>query len=406
MSGNETRFSYEGRGLDYWLRELVADDLRRRDRAATAIQELRFRPPEEVTTSAEAHVHLSAFDAAIRAAIRAPGFDSHGFLTTLVRILTGQTPKHGRTASAQEAFLQSLAASFVFLALDDEILLVPDEIRAMLADPRQRWNAIQVIERLGPRALVFADDLVGQLDASHQRRPFDASDALAAVIRDDADRVRGIVDRLKASEPAVAEGAAGTLYSLGPRAAELAPGCVERLLAIANREGSPARAAAIAALGRVTQGTDMAVDPLLALSRSPENEVRGNAITALGDIGQQPEKVVPRLAEAFEDYREEDPDWTYYSAHERVVRALQEFGEAAIPAVPALTARVLREDDELDKGVIETLRRLGPAAREALPVLERLAEEQGYTAEDFASPEDLDEELDPVAMAIVRIRGR
>lgn len=405
MTGNEARFTYEGRGLDYWLRELVADELRRRDRAATAIQELRFRPPEEVTSSSEAHAHLTAFDAAVRAAIHAPGFDPRGFLTALIRILKGQTPKQARTANAQEAFQQSLAASFVFLALDDEILLAPDEIRTMLADPRQRWNAIQVIERLGPRAHVFADDLIGQLDASHPRRPFDAPDALAAVIGDDADRVRLIVDRLDASEPAVAEGAAGTLYSLGRRAAELVPTSVERLLAIANREGSLARAAAIAALGRVTQGTDVAVDPLLALSRSPENEVRGNALTALGDIGRQPEKVVPRLIEAFEDYQEKDPDWTYYSAHERVVRALQAFGAAAAPAVPALAARILR-DDEPDKGVIETLSRLGPAAREALPELERLAEEQGYTAEDFASPGELDEELDPVAFAVFRIRGR
>lgn len=406
MASNQPHFAYEGHGLDHWLRELVVDDVRRRDKAAQAIQEIRFHPPETVETATRAHAHLEAFDAAVRAVVHAPGFPLQAFVSSLVRILRGPGPEQGRTAHSQEAFMQSLAASFVFLAFGDEILLVPEEIRTMLRDPRQRWNAIQVIERLGPKAQLFADDLVGQLDASTRRRPFDAPDALAAVIRDDASRIRQIVDRLEATEPAVAEGAADTLYSLGLCAAELVPNSVGQLLTIATQADSPVRAAAITALGRVAQGRDVAVDPLLDISVSPDSHVRGAALTALGDIGRQPEKAVPRLIDAFEEYREEDPDWLHYSKHERVVRALQAFGEAAAPAVPALMARVRRREKELDKGVIETLRKLGPAAREALPTLEALAEEEGYTDEDFQSPEELDDDFDFLAIAILRIRGQ
>lgn len=405
MTGEATQFAYRGRRLDHWLPELVSGDERRRIVAAQAIQEIRFHPAEAIETAAGAHAHLASFDVAVREAVRAPGFPCVPFLTALIHILRGPEPQQGRTADAQEAFMQSLAASFVFLALEDEILLVPDEIRAMLRDPRQRWNAIQVIERLGPKAEPFADDLAGQLDASTRRRPFDAPDALAAVIHDDGRRIGQIVERLEAAEPAVAEGAADTLYSLGPRAAEAVPDCVDKLLAIAAREDAPVRTAAITALGRVTRGTDVAIDPLLAVSASQAPQVRGASLTALGDIGRQSEKVVRRLVEAFEDYQEKDPDWLHYSKHERVVRALQAFGVAAAVAVPALMARVRRREEELDKGVIETLGKLGPAAREALPVLETLAEEEGYTDEDFQTPEELDEELDFLGVAILRIRS-
>jgi len=399
MQGNSNEFSCGGRSLTDWLGELVADDRSRRVRAAEAIQQIRFQPSSQEAGPAHGHAHLEAFDAAVRDAMQAPGFDARGFVAAIVRLL-GE-PIRGE--DAQEAFAQSLAASFVFLALRDEILLAPEAIRTMLGDPRQRWNAIQVIERLGPKAEVFADDLVAQIDAGQPRRPFDAPDALAAVIRDDPSRIRAIVGRLDSPEPAVAEGAADVLVSLGRRAAELAPECVEMLASLAQTEDSPIRAAAITAMGRVAQGRDEVVDLLLELSRSADGRVAGAAITALGDVGRRPERVVPRLIDALEDYEERDSDWLHYSAHERVVRALQAFGDAAAPAVPALAARVRRADEELDRGAIETLGRLGPIAESALPILERLAEEEGYTAEDLETPVDLLDE-DFLPRAVVRIR--
>jgi hypothetical protein len=394
--------NHHGRGLDHWLRELVSADPRRRQQAAEAIQAIRFQP---VAPGGDVHAHLEAFDAAVREALHAPGIDPSELLPALIGLLREPERAPGG-GDQQQAFQQSLAASFAFQALGEEILLMPNEIRAMLRDPRQRWNSLQVIQRLGPKAAIFADDLMAQLDAALPRRMFDAPDALAAVIRDDASRVRRIVDRLDHASPAIAEGAADTLYSLGTRAAQLVPATVETLLAIANRGDSPVRAPAVTALGQVTRGTDVAVDALLAFSRSSDNRIRGVAITALGDVGRQPEKVVPRLIEALDDYEETDPDWKYYSAHERVVRALQAFGEAAAPAVPALSARVRRKEDELDRGVIVTLGKLGPAAREALPLLERLAEEEGYGEEDFRLPDELLEDEDFLPLAILRIRGR
>lgn len=168
---------------------------------------------------------------------------------------------------------------------------------------------------------------------------------------------------------------------------------------MSEQEDVAQRAAAAAALGRVTSGTDVALDRLLQLSRDDDMWVRGLAITALGDVARQPERVVPRLIEALDDYDEFDPDWTYSSEHERVTEALKAFGHAAAPALSALVARIRNAEGEADREVIEILGRLGPIAREALPLLEELAREWGYEEDDFA------DDTDYLAAAIASIRA-
>src|SRR5262249_42042076 len=159
------------------------------------------------------------------------------------------------------------------------------------------------------------------------------------------------VERLRAEKPEVAAGAAQTLHYLGERAAELVPESIDALLALADRRDW-ARSC-IWAVGTVARGTDVAIDRLLLLSRDRDNLVQGAALAALGKIGRQPEKLVPRLIESFDDYQEQDPDSFGYSEHELAVRGLQQFGPAAAPAVPTLIHHIHRSDDnELDQGVI------------------------------------------------------
>ena len=191
-----------------------------------------------------------------------------------------------------------------------------------------------------------------------RRRPFDAPDALAAVVRDNSEQIRQLVDRLEAREPAVAEGRRNALFARSPGGRG-----GSRLHRPALGDRHPRRLARSLgghhALGRRQKGRTSPWTRCSPIHQS-RSQSSGAALTALGDIARQPDKVVPRLIEAFEDYQEEDSEWLYYSQHERGPRATS-FGEAAIPAIPALVARVRRED-ELDKGVIETLRKLGPAA--------------------------------------------
>jgi HEAT repeat protein len=442
------RFVRDGHGLGHWLRELVCDDMDRRDRAADILGRMHLDIPDDPAEleGFDPVDRMEAFAAEVRRTLAAPGFDAPAYLAELIvfmreshelwmalteresrrqdrvldrllarlgpeptpegleaigprlrRVICAGCDSNSPAVKMQERVLgQSCAAGTVFRALGDELLLVPDLLLEMLRHDRERYKAAAALVRIGPTGVGFAPELLRRLDASGDRYTFDASQALAAVIRDDPALIRAVVDRLGAEGWGVAWGAADTLGYLGPAARQV-PGCVAALLAMTDHPDR--RVAAIAALGHVTAGTDAAVDRLLALSHDPEMYVRGAALTALGHVGRQPERVVPRLIAAFDDYEEEDPDWTHRSAHERVTDALRAFGPAAAPAVPVLAARVRNPDGDLDRGVVEALGAIGPAAEAALPALRRVAEDLGYTDDQLRDQDD------PLAAAIARVAG-
>lgn len=446
-ASGDGRFTRDGHGLGHWLRELVGDDMGRRDRAAEVLGRMHLDFPDDPAEldKLDGTAHQEEYFAAIRRTLAGPDFDARAYVDRLIVFMRdAQALRMGlyeRESARQNRVLdrllgrlgpepspeglgavgprllramcaacdpkntsedlqgrllnQQVTAAIVFGALGDQLLLVPDRLRDMLRDRHERYKAAEALARIGPAAVGFAPELLGLLDAVGESDRFDAPRALAAVIRDDPALIRTVVDRLP-GPPGVARGAADTLGDLGPAARQV-PGCVDALLVMTGH--ADRRWAAIAALGRVTTGTDVAVDRLLALSRDPEMWVRGVALTALGDVARQPWRVVPRLIEAFDDYEEQDPDWTHRSAHERVVDALRAFGADAAPAVPALTSRVRDPDGELDRGVVETLGAIGPAAGAALPVLRQLALDRRYTEDDLRNP------LDPLAAALVRIGG-
>jgi hypothetical protein len=443
------RFIQNGHGLEHWLGELVCDDMDRRNAAVAALNAMQDVSSEQMLAPGFDYLAFRAETGTeLRRVLSLPDFDAAGFIRRLARLMrqaqtlrmrlwkdensrtdrvldrvaarlkepsltderkhtlnrrmgkvicSGCGPKNESAKVQQMLMNQHMAAIQVFAELGEHLLSAPDVARSMLRDRHESYQPAQVIEKLGPAAAVFADDLFEILDAADDPAGFTLGRALAAVIRDDAGRVRELLRRLDSDRRAVAGGAAWTLHELGRRAAELAPEAVGRLMAHTGAD-DPVRHGAVAALGRVGAGDDAVVRRLLAISREPEMWIRGTALSALGDTKHRPEWVVPRLVEAFDDYREQDPDYTYNSAHERVTYALIEFGPAAAPAVPALVER-LRNDEGMDRGVVRALGAIGPAATAALPALEKLAGEFGY------DDETLNDDVDPLAVAIRAIRG-
>jgi hypothetical protein len=431
------RFKWDGRDLAYWLWEFVGDDIDRRDVATAALNGMQ----DPGSSGLNFVLARESFGEAVRATLAKPQFAAAAFIRKLVRLMRqaqtlrmrlwhdenarvdrvmdklaprleepGLSEERMRTLHKRmgrvicsdgeshrlqgQLLNQSVTGLMLFGELGEHVLKVPDVVREMLKDPQEEHAASDVIRKLGPAAAVFADHLIGVLDAWDHTYGFQPAAALASVIRDDARRVREIVRRLDADRPIVACGAAWVLQEIGPRAAELAPECVWRLLALTNAEGQVGLAA-VGALGRVARENDVAVKRVLEISRSHDVWARGIALTALADMVHRPEWVVPRLVEAFTDYEEPNPDWTYRSRHERVVYALKAFGPAAAPAVPALIERV-RSDEGMDRGAVEALGAIGPAAAAALPVLEAMVE---------PGDEEIPEEMNPLAVAIRRIRG-
>ncbi len=487
--GDDDRFIHEGRGLGFWLRELLCDDTGRRDRAVDVLGRMHCELTQEILAdkSFDTEAHVEVFNAAVRETLDGPDFDAKQYVERLLdfivtaqneqtrltkeenerldRVLdkltarlgpnptreekdeylkrvrrairAGCDEKNERNRRVEELIRQSTMAGLVFGGLREQLLLVPDRVRAMLHETTHAFGVGSVLERMGAAAAPFADDLIALLDAGRCGHHYSFAKTLAAVVGSDPQRVGQVVDRLDSPDKWVSIGAASTLGILGPKVGELAPECVEKLRKLTAAGDLDVRCPAISALGDVTAGTDVAVDWLLELSRDEDGWVKGAAISALGRVARQPQKVVPRLIEAFDDYEEQDPDYTHDSDHELVVKALQAFGAEAAPAVPALVEHIWREPYEnerpqIDAGVVETLGKIGPAAHEALSILEKLAlepreededydEEDDFEEEDFEDEDELDEqediheeedlddedsdEPDFLAVAIARIRG-
>ena len=108
---------------------------------------------------------------------------------------------------------------------------------------------------------------------------------------------------------------------------------------------------------------------IFSISMGDDVRLKSVALRALGTWGSNPERAIPRLIAAFDDYQEFDPDEQYDGSHVVVCAALAAFGPAAAPAVPALIARLERGPGDIDGGVVRTLTAIGPAARAALPDL-------------------------------------
>jgi hypothetical protein len=99
----------------------------------------------------------------------------------------------------------------------------------------------------------------------------------------------------------------------------------------------------------------------------------------LGEIVCCPERVVPRLIELLDEYKEEDEDWEFSG---RVSGALAAFGAAAAPAVPAVLSKI--RPDGVDRRMLELLETIGPPAAAALPKLEEMAAKQNHEFLDRA----------------------
>lgn len=286
-----------------------------------------------------------------------------------------------------------LMALLVMGGLNDAWLAAPDVLRRLWQHRVYDREAYRAVQQLGPRAIAFADELLTMLTAAPDSRQREIASALASVIREDPPRIRTLVQFLDAANPHAQSNALIAITELGQTAREHAPDVVTRLLALTRTERDNVALYATIALGRVTHGTDVAVDRLLELSCAEDLWIKGAALTALGDVGVQPARVVPRLIAAFDDYEEPDPDLTYDSSHQRVADAMTQFGPEAAPAIPAILQRLRPDDDPdtFDQGLVATLRAIGPAARDTLPTLEKLARELGYTRQMLIEDADFDE---------------
>ena len=308
--------------------------------------------------------------------------------------------------------MASLVVGWVIEAAGPALLEAPEALWMLLESRSHAFLGTKALEKIGPPAApLFLDWLMSKFEESDSGW-FNERAALVSVGRDDPRLLGRCMELLVAAADAAGEApaaerrrdatpdrdpdfhrrfygdgkvwsAAGVVVRLGPAVRDspvIGERVVPTLLRVTRSPQPGHRAAAAHAIGYVGKGLDDASIRQLVKRMLEMTEdhpwVAGRAIGALGDLGAEAGRVVPRLVELFDAFPEFDPDENYGGRHARACRALAGFGPAAAPAVPRLVAGLRRElAEDPSEGcpdLVSTLRAIGPAAAEALPLLQQL----------------------------------
>ena len=267
------------------------------------------------------------------------------------------------------------------------------DLEAMRADADARWRTHHLLEAAGPAAgdllpTLYREYLVG----SYERDQSMPATVIAAVGRGSAWLKGRVLDDLEAGHAM----APPLLNLLGQDASD--PRVEAQFLRLVQSDDNGDQRTAFSLITALPDRA-VAVEPLLRATRG-DSYLAGDAILHLRDVAPlEPERVVSRLIELFDDFEEYDPDYSYDGQHERVCHALTTYGPLAAPAVPRI-GQYLRlhldggTDCDWPKDACETIVAIGPGAGALLPMLMELR----------GDDEDLDAETSPLDAAIVMLR--
>jgi hypothetical protein len=123
---------------------------------------------------------------------------------------------------------------------------------------------------------------------------------------------------------------------------------------------------AITGLGEIGKDAEPSIPLLLPWLDSTNTFVtRLVAVTTLGEIGRQPEIVVPALVLALAKPDQTAPAYVG-TFHEATMLALQNYGNAAKPALPQLF-KLAEDPDKMTRAVaVETIKKIDPEPRGTL----------------------------------------
>jgi hypothetical protein len=357
----------------------------------------------------------------VREAVDGPGFPKGEFVRKLMMY---------RMALSRDLRVESLeppgmVSYLVFQSLGTALMAAEDLLAEMMGDETLGRYAREALVRIGPAGKRFVPVLLGELDGlGAVENGFEGAAALAALGRGDADVVAELVKRLAGGSEATKVGAAEVLEEMGEDVAGRGDEIVGLLRGLLRSEATWRDG--LLALASVGRGRSDVAEEVLAWARPREPRwvsvkqgkypkqvdaamrERGVAIDSLRHFVGFPAEVVPVLADAVETFEEYDSDLqSGDSEHERVMAALRAFGPAAADAVPVLERHVRQADGNADREVILTLGAIGPAARSALPAIEEVRREiaaEGSQEEPAMADEEATPESDAVGWAIRRIR--
>jgi len=390
---------FEGHPLSFWIEELLQADPEVQHRAVEAIHEL---PGKEWVEKYGTSENIPGLDLNLRRALDStfslPGVQTEEILHRLLRLwkntwyafrmrsddpaLSIITPEERglwkiNPFSQWGGSLHGAKFFGVFMIINKLVgsvggagLGILDELIELLKDEHRDfyWRAAEMIANIGPAAKPAVPALFEVMSRRGVKEwPYKVGKALAAIATVHEDVFQRIAETLEGGDANSKEGAGMALIYMEKAATPALP----QLIRVTQKaEEKEPRRCAIAALGKIGRDDDDILEALLHAAKDDAWWVRGTAIRALGEIGKKPECVMPAIIDALDD-EGGNPDWT---VRECAVEAIGKFGTDAEKAVPNLVKHLVDEYEDIDFGVVQSLRKIGPGAKSAAPMLRRLFE--------------------------------
>ncbi|MEM0915021.1 MAG: hypothetical protein AAGK09_10475 [Planctomycetota bacterium] len=324
------------------------------------------------------------------------------------RLFCAAMARDQRVSESAEAMQAAgLVSAMVVRALDTAFLAADDVLfEAIQGDAIDR-EALEAIERMGSAARPLADGLIELMDRSTRTRPYDVGPALGAAIRGSGSLIRRVIERLGSTEIQTRLTAARALRYAAPELKDAEKPAIDWLTR--SLDDDAMRLEAIRSLASVGRGDRQVLDRILEIAEPRPVKLRkrdmpfdtdeydetmyerGVAIDSLAYFVDFPHQAIPVLIDALDTFEEYDPDQGYHGEHARACEALQAFGAGAAQAVPWVIAYLDRwlaepaHQREWPSDKLELLKAIGPAARDALPVLKKVRDIDGNDEDDGES---------------------
>lgn len=248
-----------------------------------------------------------------------------------------------------------------------------EPLRSALADEKAtvRLAAAQALARAGPAARPAIPALLSATEDTDPTVVAAAATALGSIA--DPETVARVIALTEHADRTVQRHAVEALGAWGSGASQARP----RLEALVTAESPELRMAAIDALVRVIPASDETrMQPLVRALSDSDWSVRRKVTETIGSLGPDGKAAVPDLLiMLLEQQGEAEP----------IMNALRQIDAAPPESVPLLIR--LLEDTEGDRRTrfyaLHLLRKIGPAASEALPALEQMREKADGRLQDF-----------------------
>lgn len=241
--------------------------------------------------------------------------------------------------------------------------------------------AAGAVAKIGPAGLA---ELLNEPEKATQRSAIEALGGLGAAA---APAVPAVTERLK--DPTLQASVLETLGKIGEAAAPAVPQLVE----LAKTGDETARLGALQALGNIGQGLDSVLPTIYEATRSENRDLRLAAIIALSKAERDDAKLLPVITDALKDesgrVRRVGAEAVkrlgdralamapqLFSMLERDTErnvALAALREMSVRDLPRLVTALQNKDSSVRIFACNSLAKMGPDAKDALPALEKVA---------------------------------